>query len=153
MSEFTDLPWPAPPRTELAYEAIVEVGETLRLGQGPLGERRIIPILGGRFEGPNIRGIVLPGGADRQLVRPDGLRLLDAFYEMQTDDGKVLTVRNSARIRDGVAGGLPLYAFSSLVVTAPAGPHEWLNQFVLVGTLRTLRPERNAVLIGVHKLV
>jgi hypothetical protein len=144
---------PAAPRSEFAYEAIVDVGELMPLGRGPLGERRIIPILGGEFEGPGLRGIVLPGGADRQLIRPDGLRLLDAFYEMKTDDGAILTVRNRARIRDGAPGSVPVYAFSALEVTAPEGPYDWLNQFVLVGTVRTQRPARQAVLISVFKLV
>lgn len=153
MSDFYTGPRPAVPRAELAYEAIVDVGELMPLGQGPLGERRMIPILGGTFEGPNIRGRVLPGGADRQLVRPDGLRLLDAFYEMQTDDGDIITVRNSARIRDGAPGELPVYAFSTLELTVCAGRHDWLNQFAFVGTVRTLRPARQAVLISVFKLV
>lgn len=153
MSEFYAGPRPLAPRIELAYEAIVDVGEMTPLGQGPLGERRIIPILGGSFEGPLIRGRVLPGGADRQMVRPDGLRLLDAFYEMQTDDGEIITVRNSARIRDGAAGELPTYAFSTLELTVNAGRHDWLNQYVFVGTVRALKPARQAVLISVFKLV
>jgi hypothetical protein len=144
---------PSAPRTELAYEAIVDVGDLMPLGRGPLGERRLIPILGGSFQGPLLRGEVLPGGADRQLVRPDGLRLLDAFSEMQTSDGAVITVRNSARIRDGAPGALPVYAFSTLEITAPEGPHDWLNQFVFVGTVRTLRPARQAVLVSVYKLL
>ena len=54
----------------------------------------MVPITGGTFEGPNIRGTVLAGGADRQLLRGDGVRTLDALYELQTDDGAIFTVRN-----------------------------------------------------------
>jgi len=78
-----------PPRTEFAYEVIVDLEPTLSLGQSPIGERRMVPIVGGTFEGPNIRGKVLPGGADRQLVRRDGVRQLNALYELQTDDGAI----------------------------------------------------------------
>ena len=57
---------------------IVDLHPTLLLGQAPLGERRMIPIAGGTFEGPGLRGKVLPGGADRQLWRRDSVRELDA---------------------------------------------------------------------------
>ncbi len=56
-----------PPRTEFVYEAVVEIAPLVPLGDSPLGERRMVPITGGRFQGPRLRGIVLPGGADRQL--------------------------------------------------------------------------------------
>ena len=76
-----------PPRTEFVYEAVVDIAPTVPLGDSPLGERRIVPITGGTFEGPDIRGKVLPGGADRQLIRKDCVRRLDALYEMQAEDG------------------------------------------------------------------
>jgi len=61
---------PAAPRLERLFRATVETGVPLSVGVGPLGERRIIPITGGRFEGERLSGDVLPGGADWQLVRP-----------------------------------------------------------------------------------
>jgi len=140
------------PRTEFVYEAVFELAPTLNLGDSPLGERRMVPITGGSFEGPNIRGTVLPGGADRQLIRKDGVRQLDALYELQADDGAVITVRNRVLIDDPGAGR-PRYAFSTLEITAPEGPHGWLNRGVYVGTLDSLRPQRAAVLIRVFKVV
>jgi hypothetical protein len=139
------------PRTEFVYEAIFDLAPTMMLGEGPLGERRIVPILGGRFEGPRLRGTVLPGGADRQLVRKDGVRKLDALYELQTEDGAVITVRNQVTIDPGQGGG-PEYRFSTLELTAPEGPHGWLNRRVFVGTLHSLRPAPQ-VLIRVYQLV
>ena len=139
------------PRTEFVYEAIVDVASSVDLGMGPLGQRRMVPILGGNFEGPGLRGKVLPnGGMDRQLVRKDGVKRLDALYEMQTEDGAILTVRNQVVIDDGVT---PRYAFSAIEITAPDGPYAWLNRIQLVGTLNSLRPERNAVVIRAFKLV
>ena len=90
---------------------------------------------------------MLPGGADRQLLRPDGVKQLHAVYEMQTDDGHVLTVHNQVVIDEAAPDGR--YARSTVRVTAPAGPHEWLNRRVFVGTLQGLMPERQAVRIGV----
>ena len=139
------------PATRFLYEAIVELLPTRALGKGPLGERRIVPITGGTFEGPDIRGTVLPGGADRQLVRADGLLLLDAFYEMETDDGAVITVRNSAKVHYGPNGRRE--AFSTLELTAPEGRYDWLNRGVHVGTVDVLRPEREAVVVRVYQLV
>ena len=101
------------PRTEFVYEAVFDLAPTLNLGDSPLGERRMVPITGGSFEGPNIRGNVLPGGADRQLIRKDGVRQLDALYELQADDGAIITVRNRVLI-DDPGSGRPRYAFSTL---------------------------------------
>ncbi|AWN45984.1 DUF3237 domain-containing protein [Methylobacterium terrae] len=139
------------PRTEFVYEAVVEIAPLVSLGDSPLGERRIVPITGGRFQGPRLGGTVLPGGADRQLVRKDGVRRLDALYEMRTDDGVILTVRNQVLIDPG-RDGAPDYRFSTIDVTAPEGPHAWLNRLVLVGTLASLRPSRDAVLVRAFRL-
>lgn len=136
------------PTLELAYTAIVDIGERRDLGATGGGHRYIIDILGGSFEGPRLRGRVLPGGADRQWLRPDGLKELDALYEMQADDGAVLTVRNRVLIDEAAPGGR--YARSTLRITAPDGLHAWLGRRAFVGTLESLRPAREAVKICVY---
>jgi hypothetical protein len=142
------------PLSVLAWEAVVQVSPRQDLGMSPAGERFIIPIVGGQFagdiDGHVLRGRVLPGGADRQLLRPDGIKELDALYEMQHDDGTVLTIHNRVTI-DAPANG-SRYAFSHVKVTAPEGPHAWLNRRVFVGTLHGLPPEQQAVLIRVWML-
>lgn len=142
-------PEPAP-RTELAIALVADLAETVPMGMGPLGERRIVPILGGRFEGPGISGTVVPGGADRQLVRRDGARVLEARYELRTDDGYYISVVNTA-IVDG--DGASRYARSTTELTAPDGPHAWLNKRKFVGTVTSLRPERAAVLIRIYTVL
>ena len=138
----------AVPTIELAYTAEVLIGERRDLGATAGGHRYMIDILGGSFEGPRLRGRVLPGGADRQWLRPDGLKELDALYEMQTDDGAVLTVHNRVCIDESAPGGR--YARSVVRITAPDGPHAWLNRRVFVGTLESLKPAREAVRITVY---
>ncbi len=140
------------PRTEFVFEAVVDVGANAALGNSPLGERRMVAITGGTFEGPGLRGKVLPnGGMDRQLIRRDGIKILDALYELQTDDGAVLTIRNQVIVDESKK---PRYAFSAVQVTAPDGPYAWLNRVQLVGMhAGSLRPERQAVVIRVYKLV
>jgi hypothetical protein len=136
------------PSLEQAWTAIIDIGERRALGTTPLGERFIIDILGGTFEGPRLKGRVLPGGADRQLLRSDGAKLLDALYEMLTDDGHVLTVHNQVMIDEAAPAGR--YARSVVRVTAPLGPHDWVNRRVFVGTLKSLKPAREAVQIDVY---
>ena len=70
----------------------VDVGEVVTMGPGPLGERRVIAILGGTFEGPQMRGTVLPGGNDWQIVRTDGVLDLDARYALRDERGGVIRV-------------------------------------------------------------
>lgn len=139
-----------PPTALLAWEAVVGIAPVIDLGDTPLGHRRMIPITGGTFVGPRLRGKVLPGGADRQLVRKDGVTLLNALYEMQTDDGAVITILNRVTI-DPSDTPSP-YLRSTVEVTAPDGPHGWLNRRVFVGDLNPLPPERSAVVIRVYEV-
>ena len=140
------------PRTEFVYEAIFDLAPTLQLGVSPFGDRRMVPITGGRFQGPRIAGRVLPGGADRQLVRRDGAVALDATYELETDDGVVISVRNRVLSRQPKEpANAPRYAVSTLDIVAPEGKYGWLNDWIYVGTLHGLRPRPN-VLIRVYKV-
>ena len=98
---------PTVPKARLIWTAIVDIAERRDLGIGPQGHRFIVPILGGRFyagpDVPELKGTVVPGGADRQLLRADGIRELDALYEMQTNDGAILTVNNRVIIDENRA--------------------------------------------------
>jgi Protein of unknown function (DUF3237) len=141
------------PVATLLWQAAAEIGEREVLGASPLGQRFIVPILGGSFWGgpghEDLHGRLLPGGADRQLLRADGVKELDALYEMQLDDGTVLTVRNRVLVDES---RVPRYARSAVQVIAPAGRWDWLNRRCLVGSLQTLRPQAQAVLVNVFEL-
>lgn len=137
------------PQASLVWTAVVDIDAREALGPSSHGERFIVPIRGGRFwGGPGhalLSGIVRPGGADRQWLRPDGVKELHALYEMQTDDGAVLTIDNRVLIDESAQP--TRYALSRITVAAPEGPHAWLNRRLFVGTLQPLRPAREAVLI------
>jgi hypothetical protein len=90
------------PKLEFIFEALVTVGPPLELGDVAKGSRRIVPITGGEFSGPQLRGKVLPGGADWQILRADGVAELEARYTLCTDDGALIAVRNLA-LRHGPA--------------------------------------------------
>ena len=86
---------PQAPRLTFAFEIRAQVGTPQELGDGPRGRRRIIQILGGTFSGPDMRGKILPGGADWQIVRPDGFTELDTRYTLETDRGELIYVQNA----------------------------------------------------------
>jgi len=85
---------PEPPGLEFAFELFAEVADPTVVGELPNGTRRIIDILGGEFEGPKLKGKLLPGGADWQLIREDGFTEIDARYTLQTDSGHLIYVTN-----------------------------------------------------------
>lgn len=137
------------PQARLAWTAVVDVAPREALGRSAYGERFIVPILGGRFWGGQdfelLRGTVRLGGADRQLLRQDGVKELHAIYEMETEDGAVLGIDNQVLIDESAQPSR--YVVSRIRVSAPEGPHAWLNRRLFVGTVQVLRPEREAVLI------
>jgi hypothetical protein len=85
---------PVAPALEFLARVRADVGAPLLLGATLYGERRIVPIVGGEVEGPELRGQILPGGADWQVVCSDQTALLEARYTVQTDDGALVYVRN-----------------------------------------------------------
>ncbi len=60
------------------------------LGVTPAGRRRIVTVKGGRFEGPRLRGTVLPGGGDWLVERSDSVRALDVRITLRTGDGHLI---------------------------------------------------------------
>lgn len=82
------------PELTFVLELRAQVGPPVEIGDVPHGRRRIVPILGGTFSGPGIKGKVLPGGADWQIVRDDGLTELDTRYVLETDNGQLVYVQN-----------------------------------------------------------
>ena len=63
-----------------------------KIGAVPQGTRVTAPIASGHFEGPRLRGKVLPGGGDWTLLRADGVLELDLRVTLETDDGALIHV-------------------------------------------------------------
>jgi len=55
-------------------------------GLVPHGIRTFVPVSGGDFEGPRLRGRIVPGGGDWLLLRSDGVLELDLRITLETDD-------------------------------------------------------------------
>lgn len=83
------------PDLEFICDLKVTIDTPSELGETPRGKRVIIPISGGTFEGPYMKGIVLRGGADYQYVNTEmGRTELEAIYTIKTDDSIYIHVRN-----------------------------------------------------------
>ena len=83
------------PRLTFVFELRAQVGPPLELGDVAHGRRRIVPILGGTFSGGGMKGRIVPGGADWQIVHEDGLTELDTRYTLETDTGDLIYVQNA----------------------------------------------------------
>ena len=74
-------------RSRLLMVLDVELDTPQMSADTPVGGRKIVTVRGGRFEGPRLRGSVLPGGGDWALMRSDGVLLLDVRLILRTDEG------------------------------------------------------------------
>jgi hypothetical protein len=122
------------PRMEFVYEETVTLGGSIHPGATPFGERNIVPITGGTFTGPRLRGKILPGGWDWQLASKSGCFFINANYMIQTDDGAVINVDNRGRSCPKEPGH-PGAIYTTPVFEAPLGRYQWLNGGAYVGTL------------------
>lgn len=148
-------------RSEFLMDLAAEVGEVVSMGMTPLGERRVVAINGGTFEGPEMRGQILAGGADWQLARTDGVLALDARYVLEEQAGGMVLVvsqgyrHGPAEILAALARGEQVdpaqYFFRTVMRFETGAPYlEWLNK-----TLAVASGERQArrVLLGAYKLL
>ena len=126
------------------YRLEATLGQALDLGDGALGRRRIVPLTGGAFTGPELSGKLLPGAsADWQIVLPDGTALGDIRYTLQTDGGDLLYVQSrgvrhgSAEVLARLARGEDVdaseYTFRTSTQIETAAPRlDWLNKGVFI---------------------
>ena len=140
MADVTSLP-----QLDFVFAANVTVDAPLDLGDVAKGGRRIVPITGGDFSGPRMRGEVLPGGADWQVLRGDGVAELEARYTLRTDDGALIYVRNHG-LRHGppeviaaLAAGQPVdparyYFRGATFFETIAARYAWLTKHIIVCT-------------------
>jgi hypothetical protein len=88
------------PTLSPVFSIAADVAPAVEVGPTPLGERRLIPILGGRVSGQRLSGTILPGGVDYQSIRDEGLADIHARYVIETDAGIRVYVENTG-IRRG----------------------------------------------------
>ena len=124
---------------KLAVSGMQPIGET------PAGNRRVGLVAGGTFQGPKLRGTVLPGGADWIIVRPDGVTTLDVRIVLQTDDGAAIGLtykglrHGPPAVIDKLNAGQSVdpseYYFRIVITFETAAPkYAWLNSVFGIGT-------------------
>jgi Protein of unknown function (DUF3237) len=145
---------------EFVFEVRAEVDPPLVIGPSSHGLRRVVPILGGSVRGPRLNGRVVPGGADWQYVRPDGVLSAEARYALEADDGTLVMVTNRglrhgpADVIERLGRGEPVapeayYFRTAAEFEAPLGPHDWLNKAIFVGIAAR---EARAAIIRFHRV-
>jgi hypothetical protein len=146
------------PRFEFPMSLAVDVGEVVSMGEGPLGERRVVGILGGTFEDPALCGEVLPG-ADWQIARKDGVLDIDARYVPKEQGGGLVRVVSQG-YRHGPAEVLealdrrdevdPTTYFFRTIMRFETGASylDWLNIAVAIGERRV-----HSVSLEAHRLI
>jgi hypothetical protein len=137
----SDLP---DPRLRQIYRLEATLGEVLDVGNVAQGRRRVVPLTGGTFTGPELNGTLLPGAsADWQIVLADGTALGDIRYMLRTDGGDLLYVQSRgvrhgsaevlARLGRGEDVDASEYTFrTSTQIQTAAAALDWLNKAVFI---------------------
>jgi Protein of unknown function (DUF3237) len=131
------------PELTLLLEIRATLDAPIVVGDVPEGLRRVVPVTGGTFHGPELSGTLLPGGADWQYLRQDGVMIVEAQYLLRTDDGVIIQVNNRGmrhgseavmrRLAAGEAVEPAEYYFRATPrLSAPAGRYEWLNRRIFL---------------------
>ena len=134
-------------KTEFLFEFSVDLEEAQPIGLTPHGNRQIVYVKGGTVEGPKIKGVVLPGGGDWVLVRPDGVGELDVRTTLRTDDGHLIYSHYhgifdaSPNVFQRLFAGEAVDPSEYYFRTAPfyetgSEKYAWLNRVVAVGVGR-----------------
>lgn len=137
------------PKFEYVMSIKLKLGTLRKITGMPNGSTRMfIDITGGTFEGPNIKGIVLPGtGGDYPLVGDDNVLDFDARYLLKEDDGTIIYLQNrgyrwgSQKVMQDISEHKDVDPSMYYMRTAPkfevtAGKHDWLTKHIFVGTGR-----------------
>ena len=122
------------PELEFALQLKVTLGEAFAIDNTQHGRRTVIPITGGTFEGPLLKGTIINGGADYQL-NAENRTELEAIYCIKTDDGIYIHVRNRGIIAYGKdTDGKPSFYFRAAPQFEPPADSKygWLNNALFV---------------------
>lgn len=147
--------------SQLLFEMTLKVAPATAFGATPSGKRFIAYVTEGHFEGPHLKGRVLPGGGDWVIQRPDHVFQLDVRITLETDDGALIYItyrgaRHGSRdVMRRIAAGQPVQADEYYFRTTPyfetaSEKYSWLGGIVSVGIGRD-RP--GGVTYRVHQIL
>lgn len=137
------------PKLEYLMSARADLKPPTDIGTGPLGMRQVYDVSGGQFEGPLLKGTIVPSGGDWLLISPDGVGRLDVRATFQTDDGARIYVQyfgvivGSEKIQQTLSEGRETQYGDTYFMTQPrfetGDPrYAWLNSVVAVAEGRAL---------------
>ncbi|MGA0807027.1 MAG: DUF3237 family protein [Pseudohongiellaceae bacterium] len=141
------------PAVEPAFTIFATIEGVLEVGATATGQVRAIPITGGEIVGQGIAGRVIPGGADWQRTRSDGVTEIEATYAIELSDSTLLKVVNRGLIVRAMEEGVPGYFRTAIEFTAPTGPWQWLNQSIFLCSAGGAEGRPGTVQVDVYKLV
>jgi hypothetical protein len=135
---------PMPLRSTFLCTLTGEVGAPMEVGVMPQGERRIVPIEGGQFDGPRLRGRVLSFGADWMSIRPDNVIAIDCRAVLETNDSALIYMSyrgfryGPPSVMEALGRGEsvdPSDYYFRIAPTFETGSekYSWLNRIVAVG--------------------
>ncbi len=123
-------------KSELLMDLILETQPAITIGA-----RTVVAVSGGTFEGPKLRGKVVPPGADWPLAVNPGLRILDVRLVLVTDDDQRIYMTYRGLIHTPPAGQGERYWRTVPIFETDSKKYEWLTQAVFVGVSFTV-PQR-----------
>ena len=143
-------------KTELLMNYHAILGESIDVGGGAYGERLIVEVHGGAFEGPKLKGKFREAAAADWLHVSDGFGHLDVRVTMVTDDGANIYMQYNGKVElteaaanaiagDGETDYGDHYFFTTPRFQTGDERYKWLNNIVCVseGRLRPGRVEYN----------
>lgn len=148
-------------RTEFLFTLQVEIGSRHLVGVTPFGHRSIAHVTGGRFEGPQLQGSVLPGSGDWPLLSSEGGIRIDARLTLQTHDGQLIYMtyqgmRSAApevierlNRNEQVDPSLYYLRIAPMFETA-AEQYRWLNYLIAIGSGRRVP---GGIAYAVHRVL
>ena len=122
-------------QSELLFDLVFEKGTSTNVGS-PAGNKVIVPVSAGTFEGPKLKGTVIAPSGDSITVRSDGSSVLDLRLLLQTDDGQriLMTCRGIAYTTSDGA----LFARLQPLFETGAEKYAWVNKVVAIGVYRPM---------------
>lgn len=136
-------------KSDYLFTITVTVNALQDIGAVPLGTRHIDMLGEGRFEGPRLKGRVLPGGIDQKIFRADGAMNPNVRMILETDDGALIYMHytgvryGTQEVMDRIAAGETVdpseyYLRNTPYFETSAAKYDWLNRIVAVGVGRRM---------------
>ena len=141
------------PTSEHVFDIVATIDGAMTVGETSTGTVRAIPITGGSVMGEGISGRVIPGGADWQLTRADGVTEIEATYAIELEGDTLVKVVNSGIIVPPTEPGEDAYFRTQIRFMAPQGDYAWLNEAIFLCRAGLHPEQEGAVLVEVFRLV